>query len=64
MWPSYPNLGIDDRNQFDMFRALPGGLGGVARFVAALRARGVSVSACCSRNTYAYIPGVGYGDAP
>jgi len=34
---------VDDRNQFDMFRALPGGLGGVARFVAALRARGVSV---------------------
>jgi len=24
---------VDDRNQFDMFRALPGGLGGVARFV-------------------------------
>ena len=43
VWPSYPNLGVDDRNQFDMFRALPGGLGGVARFVAALRARGVSV---------------------
>jgi len=42
---------VDDRNQFVMFRALPGGLGGVARFVAALRARGVSVSACCSRNT-------------
>ena len=34
---------MDDRNQLDMFRALPGGLGGVARFVAALRARGVSV---------------------
>ena len=34
---------MDDRNQFDMFWALPGGLGGVARFVAALRARGVSV---------------------
>ena len=45
MWPSYLNLGVDDRNQFDMFRALPGGRGldGVARFVAALRARGVSV---------------------
>ena len=24
VWPSYLNLGVDDRNQFDMFRALPG----------------------------------------
>ena len=23
--PSYPNLGVNDRNQFNMFRALPGG---------------------------------------
>ena len=24
VWPSYLNLGVDDRNQIDMFRALPG----------------------------------------
>ena len=24
VWPSYRNLGVDDRNQFDIFRALPG----------------------------------------
>ena len=25
VWPSYPNLGVNGRNQFDIFRALPGG---------------------------------------
>ena len=25
VWPSYSNLSVDDRNQFDIFRALPGG---------------------------------------
>ena len=29
VWPSYPSLGIDDRTQFDMVAALPGGLPGV-----------------------------------
>eukprot|EP00666_Eupelagonemidae_sp_cell4sb_P005691 gene5691-6269_t len=24
IWPSYPNLGIDTRNQYDFFRAMPG----------------------------------------
>lgn len=40
VWPTYPNLGADDRNQFDMWRALPGGLDAVKHFTTELKARG------------------------
>ncbi len=43
VWPTYPNLGIDDRNQYDLFNDLPGGLAGIRRFVADFHARGVKV---------------------
>ena len=43
VWPYYPNLGIDDRNQYDLLRDLPGGLPAVRDFVAAFKARGVRV---------------------
>ena len=26
LWPTYPMLGIDDRNAYDMIRSLPGGI--------------------------------------
>jgi len=29
IWPTWPTLGIDSRNQFDMYRDLPGGLSGL-----------------------------------
>jgi formylglycine-generating enzyme required for sulfatase activity len=43
IWPVYPNVGIDNRNQHDMLRAMPGGLAGVKRMVADFHRRGVRV---------------------
>jgi formylglycine-generating enzyme required for sulfatase activity len=43
IWHVYPNLGIDDRNQFDLFRDLPGGIEGVKKMVAQFHARNVRV---------------------
>ena len=43
VWPTYPMLGIDDRNGYDMVRSLPGGLEGIRRFVRQLHAAGVRV---------------------
>lgn len=43
VWPTYPNLGVDDRNQYDLLRDVPGGIAGVRSFVDAFHARGVRV---------------------
>lgn len=43
LWPTYTNIGIDDRNQFDYFRTMPGGLAGVARVTHELHQSGVKV---------------------
>jgi formylglycine-generating enzyme required for sulfatase activity len=43
IWPVYPNIGIDNRNQFDLFRDLPGGIAGIRRMVADFHKRGVRV---------------------
>jgi hypothetical protein len=43
LWPTYTNIGIDDRNQFDYFRCMPGGLAGVKNVTDQLKARGVRV---------------------
>ncbi len=43
LWHSYPNLGIDDRNQYDLIRDMPGGVAGVRAAVEAFHRRGVRV---------------------
>jgi gamma-glutamyl hercynylcysteine S-oxide synthase len=43
IWPVYPNLGVDDRNQFDLLRDMPGGISGVRRMVDDFHRRGVKV---------------------
>src|SRR5882724_5357949 len=43
VWPVYPNSGIDNRNQFDDFRDLPGGIPGVRQMVQDFHRRGVRV---------------------
>lgn len=41
LWQGYPRLGVDERNQFDMYRDMPGGLTGIREFVRQAHARGV-----------------------
>jgi formylglycine-generating enzyme required for sulfatase activity len=43
IWPTYPNMGIDDRNQQDMIRSMPGGIEGVKGMIADFHRRGVRV---------------------
>jgi len=43
IWPVYPNIGVDNRNQYDMVRAMPGGIEGVKQMVADFHRRGVKV---------------------
>ena len=43
LWPVYPNIGIDDRNQHDMHCDLPGGIAGVRKMIDEFHQRGVKV---------------------
>jgi gamma-glutamyl hercynylcysteine S-oxide synthase len=43
VWATYPNMGIDDRNQIEMVESMPGGIDGVRQMVADFHRRGVRV---------------------
>lgn len=43
VWHTYPNIGIDDRSQFDHFRDMPGGMAGIKQMTAEFHRRGVRV---------------------
>ncbi|MGD1062991.1 MAG: SUMF1/EgtB/PvdO family nonheme iron enzyme [Terracidiphilus sp.] len=43
VWATYPNMGIDDRNQLQMVESMPGGVDGVRQMVADFHRRGVRV---------------------
>lgn len=43
IWPTYPNIGVDDRNQYDLWHDMPGGIDGLRRMVADFHKRGVHV---------------------
>jgi gamma-glutamyl hercynylcysteine S-oxide synthase len=43
IWHTYTNIGIDDRNQYDLIRDIPGGIPAVKQMVADFHRRGVKV---------------------
>ena len=43
VWHTYPNIGLDDRNQNDLLRDMPGGMAGLRQMVADFHRRGVRV---------------------
>jgi formylglycine-generating enzyme required for sulfatase activity len=43
LWHAYPRIGLDDRNQFDFYRDMPGGLAALKDLSRQFNARGVRV---------------------
>jgi formylglycine-generating enzyme required for sulfatase activity len=46
IWPTWPTLGLDQRNQFDLFRDLPGGLAKIKEMANQSRANGTRLFVC------------------
>lgn len=46
IWPTWPTLGLDQRNQFDMFRDLPGGINQIGVIADSLRSYGSKFFIC------------------
>jgi hypothetical protein len=43
LWHAYPRIGLDQRNQFDFYRDMPGGMDGLRRLTRRFQARAVEV---------------------
>ncbi len=43
IWSTYPNMGIDDRNQLEMVESMPGGVDGIRKMVSDFHRRGIRV---------------------
>jgi len=46
LWPTWPTLGLDQRNQFDLFRDLPGGTPALRALTALLHKQGTRLFVC------------------
>ena len=51
LWGTYPNLGVDERSQFDLVGDVPGGLAALKDVVARFHARGVRVGVRVARRS-------------
>lgn len=43
LWHNYPNIGIDEKNQFDYYYQMPGGIDSLRKVVQIFHKRGVKV---------------------
>ena len=51
-WPTYPNIGVDERNQYDMTRDLPGGLDALRAMIDEFHHHGAGVKVLLPLNPW------------